>query len=173
MKNKILSTVAAMAVLGSSALVADIVTGVTNDVHIGASAIEAYKLTGQAISLGYSGKKVWENGIMFGISMDFLAGKIDVPSESTDTKDTVYGISADLQVGYVPVKDLTVYAIGSALEQSVQNLEGYGFGYGGGIEYAISKSFAVAAEYKTYNMTNKVGDYDYSASGINLKYTWR
>lgn len=173
MKNKILSTVAAMAVLGSSALVADITTGVTNDVHIGASAIEAYKLTGQAISLGYGGSKVWENGIMAGITMDFLAGKIDLPSGSTETKDTVYGISADLQVGYVPVKDLTIYAIGSGLEQSVQNLEGYGFGYGGGIEYAITKSFAVAAEYKTYNMTNKVGDYDYSEGGVNLKYTWR
>ncbi|MFA6137054.1 MAG: outer membrane beta-barrel protein [Sulfurimonas sp.] len=165
---KVLSLVAAVAVLGSSALFADS----HKDVHVGASVINVQDTTGQAVNIGYGGNTVWSNNFMMGLSMDFQGGKIDVPKNST-AESSLFGLSADVQIGYVPLKDVTAYGIGTALGQSVGNVEGAGFGYGAGIDYAVTKYFTVSAEYKTYAMKNEAGNYDYATSGINLRYTWR
>ena len=168
MKNRILSIVAAVAVFGSSALFADS----HNDVHVGASAINIYDTSGQAINIGYGGNKVWSNNIMMGLSIDFQGGNIDVPKDS-EQESSFLGMSADVQIGYVPFKDVTAYGIGSGLKQAFGDIGGAGFGYGAGVDYALTKYFTLSAEYKTYSMINEVGNYDYTASGIILRYTWR
>ena len=49
----------------------------------------------------------------------------------------------------------------------------FGFGYGAGIDYRITKNIALNVEYKTYDMvSHKMPDYTYRKINTNLKYTF-
>lgn len=166
MKSKILSAVAVLAILGSSAY-AD------GDFYVGAAAIDLDGNTGQAVNLGYEGRKVWQNNVMAGAGLDFQIGKADIGENS----ENILTYTGNIKLGYVPVTDLAIYAIGTGGYQSwstsgSSDTSGLGFGYGAGIEYTIAKHFAVAAEYKKYSMKFEKTNvsYDYSTAGINLLY---
>lgn len=126
--------------------------------------------TGQAVNIGYGGDKIWGNNAMVGLSVEFQVGKIDVPKNST-AESSFLGVSADVKAGYVPVRDLITYGIATTLRQSVGNVQGSGFGYGAGIDYAITNDFTISVEHKIYFMTNENGLYNYSTSGVNIKFT--
>lgn len=141
------------------------------DLHLGVSSVEAMGESGTEYSLGFG----WDNrdkmksdtGFFWGGSFDY--GIADIKGEDLGT------FTGDLKIGYTPLKDLAVYAIGSGAIQSYDSVNAYGFGYGAGIDYKISDSFAVAAEYKSYTMTPDIDgvagvDYDFDKVGVNLKY---
>ena len=114
---------------------------------------------------------------MMGVAADMQIGSLsnvtDANATSNGTEDYFYGLSADLKIGYAPTSSVSVYALGSVLAQKFGSTGAGGFGYGGGINYAVSDSFAVEAQYKAYAMTyDGLVDYDYTVAGINLKYTW-
>ena len=63
-------------------------------------------------------------------------------------------------------------ALGAALEQSMNGGGGYGFGYGGGADYRLFSHWRIGAEYRTYSMTRKVADYDYTQISGVVRYVW-
>ena len=68
---------------------------------------------------------------------------------------------------------LALYAIGSGALQGIDNMSGAGFGYGAGIDYRITDSFALNVEYKTYDMTSdKMPNYTFEKINTNFKYTF-
>ena len=144
------------------------------DLHVGVAQADIFHKSTQAVNIGYGGHTISDNGVYFGISIDFQGGTLPASSEANTTTETTYlGMSGDLQLGYAPTQNLRIYALGTALTQAINSISGAGFGYGGGVEYQVSKSFATAVEYKKYNMSlNGLQNYDYSTVGLNLKYTW-
>ncbi|MEV9527052.1 outer membrane beta-barrel protein [Aliarcobacter butzleri] len=144
------------------------------DIHVGASSVDAGRYgSGIEYSIGYGwdNRDKQTNGTGF-----YWGGSFDLGMAQLDTEDLT-NFSFDLKLGYSPVKDLAVYAIGSGAIQGIEDTNSYGFGYGAGVDYKISDSFAVAAEYKTYTMTPDINgyagvDYDYDKIGVNLKYVF-
>jgi len=116
--------------------------------------------------LGYGVTKYFDSGIMAGVN--FEVGLMNGEKENN------YDYSGNVKVGFSPIKNGAVYGIGSAIYQSIgTEISGYGFGYGAGVEYRITDSFAAAVEYKTYSMTLESGiDYDYDNTSAVLKYTF-
>jgi opacity protein-like surface antigen len=89
----------------------------------------------------------------------------------------IIGYAADIRLGYTPVntflKDFTLYGIGAAMYQSVDDRENSGFGYGAGLEYRVTNNIGINVDYKTFNMTpSNIGflNYDYTKTGISIKY---
>ena len=116
---------------------------------------------GVGISWGF--EKTLENKIYSSITFDI---------DYADIKNqALTGYSGNLKLGYSPLKDLNIYAIGSALTQSYTTTA-YGFGYGAGASYNITKSIGLQAEYKTYAMTAESYEYDTSSLTAGLKYSF-
>ena len=119
------------------------------------------KANGVGISWGF--EKTLENKIYTSITFDI---------DYADIKNqALMGYSGNLKLGYSPLKDLNIYAIGSALTQSYTT-SAYGFGYGGGVSYDITKSIGLQAEYKTHTMIANTYEYDYSIATAGLKYSF-
>ena len=119
------------------------------------------KANGVGISWGF--EKTLENKIYTSITFDI---------DYADIKNqALMGYSGNLKLGYSPLKDLNIYAIGSALTQSYTT-SAYGFGYGEGVSYDITKSIGLQAEYKTHTMTANTYEYDYSIATAGLKYSF-
>jgi opacity protein-like surface antigen len=119
------------------------------------------KATGAAISWGF--EKTLESKIYTSITFDI--DYADIKNEA------LVGYSGNLKLGYSLLKDLNIYAIGSALQQSYTTTA-YGFRYGGGVSYDITKSIGLQAEYKTHAMTANSYEYDYSIATAGLKYSF-
>ncbi len=134
------------------------------DIHLGISSYDGHaEYKGTNFNLGYGVTKIFDNNVLFGVTVD---------SEYTSIKEKeIYSLSGDLRVGYNVLKKLNVYAIGGYKIETMEDITGYGFGYGIGLEYPITQHSAVAVEYKTYAMTSKNrSDYDVTIAGIKFKY---
>jgi hypothetical protein len=155
---KTLTAVAIIAILTTAANAA------VRDIHISGGTSTIANETQPIYEIGYGVSAYFDSELMLGVDFNFGA--------ANTTHDTTYNYGADAKVGFSPIKNASVYAIGSAMSQSYANTTGYGFGYGTGIEYRFNNSFATAVEYKTYSMTSKVGDYDFDSSQLKVKYTF-
>lgn len=117
--------------------------------------------------IGYGISKYFENGFMWGVELEM--GMVNAQSNNG------YYYGGDFKLGITPFNNFAVYGIGAVIWQDFDNgLSGGGFGYGGGAEYRFTSSFAVAGEYKTYNMTyDRLGvDADYSSALMKVKFTF-
>ena len=141
------------------------------DLHIGVNSIDVDNFgSGIEYSIGWGAdsrniKK--DTNFYYGANFDFGIAQVDV--------EDLLNYTFDLKVGYLITKEFSIYAIGTGAIQDTNNYESYGFGYGAGLDYKISDSFALSSEYKTYTMTPNINgvagaDYDYKKVGINLKY---
>lgn len=154
-------------VVASTILSSTLYATSTSDVHIGVSnaKIENENYAEFNIGLGYN--KYFDSNILFGTSFDLAYGSPKLANKSID----LYTVSADVKLGYALFdKKLSIYAIGSAAAQLVDDTEAGGFGYGAGVDYRFTDKFALNVEYKTYNMNTSSFDYDYKKTGVNLKY---
>lgn len=151
--------------LGFSAAHAETTTKKDFSVAVGTSTV-MNSSSEMEYKLGYGVTKYFESGIMAGVN--FEVGLMNGEKENN------YDYSANVKLGYSPIKNGAVYGIGSAIYQSIgTDTSGYGFGYGAGVEYRLTDSFAAAVEYKKYNMTLESGfDYDYDNTSAVLKYTF-
>ena len=145
-------------------------------VSIGAGQATILTRSTTVVDLGFGKDFIWDNGFLFGIGADVEDGSMPT-TDHTNLSTNFYGVTADIRAGYVPVKDLSVYAIGSGTWQAISSSTGaVGFGGGAGIGYAVTNSFAVSAEYRTYSITSAKSsgslDYTYSNAILNFKYTW-
>jgi hypothetical protein len=122
--------------------------------------------------IGYGFTKYWDNGILAGTSL-YLGG--------SGTDELYYGVDGRLGYSY---SNIGAYGIVSGLGQGLKgtNVSGdnsvtsYGFGYGAGVEYKWER-VALAAEYKTYNMSMGTNgttvvspEYTLTTSNLLLKY---
>ncbi|MFA5721259.1 MAG: outer membrane beta-barrel protein [Aliarcobacter sp.] len=136
-----------------------------NYFHIGTSNAKIKNDTFTELGVGY-GTSRYHDSIIVGVFFDFNYGNVKFQNK----KDSVYTFSSDLKLGYAFLnRDFSVYALGAAALQSIGNIDGAGFGYGGGAEYKIAKNFALNFEYKKYDMTSNKEDYDYEKSNLYLK----
>ena len=125
--------------------------------------VEYMNENANGIGISWGFEKTLENKIYSSITFDI---------DYADIKNqALTGYSGNLKLGYSPLKDLNIYAIGSALTQSY-NTTAYGFGYGGGISYNITNSIGLQAEYKTHTMTANSYEYDTSIATAGLKYSF-
>jgi hypothetical protein len=155
----------------SIALVATLITTANaaqakRDIHFGVGLSEVINNEAETeYKIGYGINKTFESGIYAGVVIDF--------GYSNSEKDSIFTYGTDGRLG-VTIKDLSTYGIVSALYQTFDDaITGYAFGYGAGMEYAISDSFAVAVEYKSYSPTMENGvSYDYTNTNLILKYTY-
>lgn len=138
--------------------------GFDYDIHLGLSNYESNDGNkGANFNIGYGITKVFDNNTLMGVTVD---------SEYASIKEKeIYSLSGDFKAGHNFWKKLNVYAIGGYKIQTIDAITGYGFGYGGGIEYLFNDHMMAALEYKTYAMISKhAGDYDVTIVGIKLKY---
>jgi len=128
-------------------------------VNIGANQSKIDNETGNGFDVSWNGTKVWDNGVLGGVALNY--GQVKIEDETFSN----YG--GDIKVGY-KYKDIAIFGLGSGIYQSYYDESSAGFGYGGGVEYTPFKHFGVGAEYKTYNMTSESVDYDFETSRIYL-----
>lgn len=136
--------------------------------HLSAGSMKIGDDTGSLVSIGYEGDNLkTTNGFYWGFGMDFGVGR----ANSVNT----YNLSANLKLGYSPIKNLAVYGMVVPMIQSYDNNSAYGFGFGGGADYKISKHFDVSLEYTKYNMSIDSngyygGDYDMNIAALSIGY---
>lgn len=136
-----------------------------NSFYIGTSNAKIFNETYTELGLGF-GTSGYFDSIIFGLYYNLNYGNIRVENKSKE----VSTFSTDLKLGYAFLnRDFSIYALGAAAFQSIGNIDGAGFGYGGGAEYKIAKNFALNFEYKKYDMVSNKEDYDYEKSNLHLK----
>jgi len=161
MKKQILSLVVASLAL-SSAVNADISY---TDLHAGVMQATVANASNVGYTVGYGYATSWKNGIYFGTSLDYDI--VDVNKQSTSS------FGGNIKLGYEVLNHLALYGMVAATYQSLDKSTGGGFGYGAGVDYVISDSFAIGAEYLTYSISPEYVQalaYDYSKASVMLKY---
>lgn len=137
---------------------------VNTEIRLGAGQLEANNKTATGYTIGIGMTRYFESDFLFGVDFDFTYADIEFNGRDRD----LYGYGADLRLGYAFMdNDLSVYAIGSALRQTIGNTTGAGFGYGFGGDYHITNSMALALEYKTYDITTDKASTDYDFESVN------
>ncbi|MCD4667851.1 MAG: porin family protein [Sulfurimonas sp.] len=133
-------------------------------IKIGASQNTVINESATGISIGWGAEAITKKNILLGVNFNF-----DYASDLGGKSFTAY--YGDIKVGYAFLnKKLGIYALGSAMQQTVSSENGYGFGYGAGVSYRLLESVSIAAQYKTYSMTNEATDYDYDSLTASLQY---
>lgn len=156
--------------LVASAFTLNLYADTATDLHIGASSAKVLDKDFTEFNIGYGANVYTQSHIFLGMSLDFAYGSLDLENITAD----VFTYSGDFKLGYALFNDkLAVYAIGSGALQSVDTMNGAGFGYGAGVDYRITKNIALNLEYKTYDMTSdSMPNYTYEKINSSLKYTF-
>lgn len=110
----------------------------------------------------------YKSNIMFGIENNYSWGSLDTETSEGDIGIGTIGV--DFKLGYQLFNSLTIYGLGSFVGQYVDGGDnGWGYGYGTGAEYKLTKRFTLDFNYKSYDMTNSTEDYDLDKMTANLK----
>lgn len=162
---KKLSSLLLATTLTVSSLAAD---EVRKTVYIGAasSSIENESMT-EAV-FGFGGDKIYDSGLIIGFHNEYSYGSVE--TGSSNDKSGVSTIEFDLKGGYSPFKNFSLFALVAAAGQYIESDAAYGFGYGGGVDYALTDSFILDVRYKTYSMKDTLLDYDYDKAVASLRY---
>lgn len=172
---RVLSVVAAVALLGTSAF------AVEKSMYVGAQSVTLNKNQGVVGVVGYHADSKWDNGFLLGVSGEMGGGQVKVDNTivnataTTPTTDmTTLVVGTDLKVGYSPLKGVDIYATGGFLVQSLEKDTGYGLGIGGGVSYNFAEKWNVRTEYKSYSMKTAASggnaSYDYATAGLSVGY---
>jgi opacity protein-like surface antigen len=134
-------------------------------VSVGASAAKIDGDSYTQYGVGYTSNTRLDNGIIlgFGNSLSYGSAKNGVEVISGDM---------DLRAGYEIVENLTGFAIGTGVAQSVDSGSAVGLGYGGSLEYRLTSNVAIEGSYKTVTMNDSPRDYDYDTSNLAVKFNF-
>lgn len=132
-------------------------------VVVGASSAKVDGENYTQYNVGYTSQTKLENQIILGFGNTVSYGSVDAGRE-------LVGLDMDLKAGYEVYKDLTAFAIGTGAVQSLDNNSSWGVGYGASLEYKITSNVALEGSYKTINMNNSGGDYDYDTTNLGVKF---
>ncbi|MFA6143882.1 MAG: outer membrane beta-barrel protein [Sulfurimonas sp.] len=177
MKKVLVSTAVISVLLAASAFATEVSSGLV--IGIDHSQVKekdtSFTSSGTGVSIKWEKMSVYDNNVAFGSDFGFGRTSMDL-GENGNT--AIYTMSADFKLGYSPLSKLIGYGIVSANYQhiaySVDPTNGWGYGYGAGVEYKVLDKIAVNLEYKTSKIT-ATGDtrdisYTFNNAGLNLKY---
>ncbi len=159
MKKKLLAT----SILFSSILLN--ANGFDTKISIGASAAEIDGTNYTQYGLGYTSNTRLDNGIILGFGNSLAYGNVRNGVESIT-------LDMDLRAGYEIIENLTGFAIGTGVAQTVDNSSALGLGYGGSLEYRLTDNVSLEGSYKTVSMDDSKRDYDYDTSNFSVKFNY-
>lgn len=154
-----------IAVIAISSLAAD---EVRKTVYIGAATASIKNESMTEGVFGFGVDKIYSSCMLWGLHSEYSFGKLS--DDTTNENDMVATIELDLKAGFVPFRDFSVFALVAGAGQYIENDGAYGFGYGAGMDYALSESIIFDVRYKTYSMKNTLLDYDYDKAVASLRY---
>lgn len=140
---------------------------VIKDIYFAGGSAEIGTTSETAYEIGYGVSGYFDSGFMWGVELDI--GMVDAKNNNG------YYYGGDVQLGFTPIKNFSLYGLGAVIWQDYDNgLSGGGFGYGAGAQYRLASWLALAGEYKTYSMSyDRVGvDEDYSSTLMKVKFTF-
>ena len=159
MKKKLLAT----SILFSSILLN--ANGFDTKISIGASAAEIDGTNYTQYGLGYTSNTRLDNGIILGFGNSLAYGNVRNGVEAIS-------VDMDLRAGYEIIENLTGFAIGTGVAQTVDNSSALGLGYGGSLEYRLTDNVSLEGSYKTVSMDDSKRDYDYDTSNFSVKFNY-
>ena len=134
-------------------------------ISVGATAAKIDNDTYTQYGIGYTANTNLDGGIILGFGNSLAYGNV---------KNGVQAISADmdLRAGYEIAQNLTAFAIGTGVAQTVDNSSAVGLGYGGSLEYRLTSNVSLEGSYKTVTMNDSPRDYDYDTSNLAIKFNY-
>ena len=134
-------------------------------VSVGATAAKIDNDTYTQYGIGYTANTNLDGGIILGFGNSLAYGNV---------RNGVEAISADmdLRAGYEVIENLTAFAIGTGVAQTVDNSSATGLGYGGSLEYRLTSNVSLEGSYKTVTMNDSPRDYDYDTSNLAIKFNY-
>lgn len=134
-------------------------------ISVGGTAAKMGGETYTQYGIGYTSNTRLDSGIILGFGNSLAYGNV---------KNGVEAISVDmdLRAGYEIVENLTAFAIGTGVAQTVDNSSAIGLGYGGSLEYRITSNVSLEGSYKTVTMNDSPRDYDYDTSNLAIKFNY-
>jgi hypothetical protein len=134
-------------------------------VSVGATAAKIDNDTYTQYGIGYTANTNLDGGIILGFGNSLAYGNV---------RNGVEAISADmdLRAGYEVIENLTAFAIGTGVAQTVDNNSATGLGYGGSLEYRLTSNVSLEGSYKTVTMNDSPRDYDYDTSNLAIKFNY-
>ena len=172
---KIITKVALASMLFAGSLSANSVahfgiTAVNSDVKLE----NGDKFTEYGFTFGAT--KYFDSNILLGVDASVTFGSMDFTSGGETKSILMTGLSAEARAGYSFFdRKLDLYAAigygGQGFDNSESNAAG--LGYGAGIQYNFAEHWAVAADYRKYDMDFEgLVDYDLNRVGFSLKYRY-
>lgn len=162
---KRLSSLLMAATLAASTLAAD---ELRKTVYIGATSASLENENMTEAIFGFGADKIYDSGMIIGFHNEYSYGSVG--DSSSNDKSGVSTIEFDLKGGYSPFKNFSVFALVAAAGQYIESDAAYGFGYGGGMDYALTDSFILDVRYKTYSMKDSIINYDYDKAVASIRY---
>lgn len=134
-------------------------------ISVGATAAKIDGDSYTQYGIGYTSNTRMDNGIIlgFGNSLSYGSAKNGVEVISADM---------DLRAGYEIIENLTGFALGTGVAQSVDSGSALGLGYGGSLEYRLTSNVSLEGSYKTVDMYDSPRDYTYDTSKLAIKFNY-
>lgn len=139
--------------------------GFDTKVSVGASSAKIKNDRYTQYGIGYTSNTRLDNGIILGFGNSLSYGNVRNGVEAIS-------VDMDLRAGYEIIQNLTGFAIGTGVAQTVDNSSATGLGYGGSLEYKLTRNVAVEGSYRTITMYDSPKDYDYDVSNIAVKFNF-
>lgn len=139
--------------------------GFDTKVSVGASSAKIKNDRYTQYGIGYTSNTRLDNGIILGFGNSLSYGNVRNGVEAIS-------VDMDLRAGYEIIQNLTGFAIGTGVAQTVDNSSATGLGYGGSLEYKLTRNVAVEGSYRTITMYDSPMDYDYDVSNVAVKFNF-
>ena len=134
-------------------------------ISVGATAAKIDNDTYTQYGIGYTANTNLDGGIILGFGNSLAYGNVRNGVEAIS-------VDMDLRAGYEVIENLTAFAIGTGVAQTVDNNSATGLGYGGSLEYRLTSNVSLEGRYKTVTMNDSPRDYDYDTSNLAIKFNY-
>jgi opacity protein-like surface antigen len=141
-------------------------------IFLGAYSAKIMEEDATLYSIGYGWSRTFESDLYAGGVFAFNFGETE-RDRVTQEQASITSYDVDLRLGY-SFESVSIFGIGAAVMQSLENVSGYGFGYGAGATWQINERWSLGTEYKIHSMTpeNSLADYDYELFTTRIGYSW-
>ena len=134
-------------------------------VSVGATAAKIDNDTYTQYGIGYTANTNLDGGIILGFGNSLAYGNVRNGVEAIS-------VDMDLRAGYEVVENLTAFAIGTGVAQTVDNNAATCLGYGASLEYRLTSNVTREGSYRTVTMNDSPRDYDYDVSNLAIKFNF-